>query len=258
MKVGIYSAIYGPYEATAKPLPPDAPHVIAHMFTDRDDLAEQARAVGWHAIVDRGPYRRFDLLVANGDPTIVEPMLAHKWWKTHPVEAMASAWLSNPGGAPDVTIWLDGSMEIKGTREGFVEKCLAALGDDDWSVMRHPWRKCVYDEAVYSSTLIHRYDPAAMMRQHDHYLEQGHPRGWGLFATGNMIRRQSSVVADVGHHWWGHNVNHSHQDQLSLPVLFRWYEDPITHARFVPGATRLRWNANLPWGELWELHPHGA
>ncbi|HET6482266.1 MAG TPA: hypothetical protein VFG35_19845, partial [Actinoplanes sp.] len=99
MTVAIYSAIYGEYEATAKPLPPDSPHIIAHMFTDRHDLAEQARSVGWHAIYSKAPYEHSTSNPANGDPAIVTPMLAHKYWKTHPVEAMATAWASNPENA---------------------------------------------------------------------------------------------------------------------------------------------------------------
>ncbi|HET6482086.1 MAG TPA: hypothetical protein VFG35_18930, partial [Actinoplanes sp.] len=135
-----------------------------------------------------------------------------------------------------------------------LDRCLAALGDDDWSVMRHPWRNCVFDEATYSATLVTRYDSAAMMRQHDRYLSDvwNHPRGWGLFATGNMVRRHTNTVWCLGEEWWGHNQTFSHQDQISLPVLFRTYAEG-DHI-----GPRLRWNANLPWGEMWHLHPHGC
>lgn len=253
MKVAIYSSIMGDYEATAKPLPPDL-DVPAIMFTDNPRIVEQAPAAGWTVVETSWPYELFEANPANGDPAITRPMLAHKYWKTHPAEAMRFA------GMPDVeaSIWLDGSMQIRGGGSEFVANNLAALGDDDWSLMSHPWRRCVFDEAVYSSTLIFRYDSAAMMRQHDRYLKQGHPRGWGLFATGHMVRRHSHAANELGRHWWNHNVEFSHQDQISLPVLMRWYEDPATHEEYVPGARHVRWNTNVPWWTWTDLHPHGA
>lgn len=240
-RVAVYSAIYGSYEATAKRLPPDLP-CPAFMFTDRADLPGQAMKAGWSVVESRAPYSKFTPNPANGDPEIVRPMLAHKFWKTHPAEAMAVV-----GCDADITIWLDGSMEIKVGGQEFVDRCLAALGDDDWSVMRHPWRACLFEEAVYSSTLIFRYDPAAMMRQHDHYLEAGHPRDWGLFATGHMVRRQNELVEIAGEEWWDENLTWSHQDQISLPWIFQEFGTDQA----------LKWNADLPWGELWHLRAHG-
>jgi hypothetical protein len=250
--VVVYSAIYGNYEATAKPLPPDLP-CPAIMFTDRADLATQAERVGWTAALHQSIYDQFIVDPANGDPAVTRPMLAHKWWKTHPIESdQVADKMRLVDQVADVSIWLDGSMQIKVSGPEFVDRCLAALGEDDWSLMRHPWRSCVFEEAVYSSTLIYRYDSAAMMRQHDAYLQAEHPRNWGLFATGHMVRRHTETVHAIGEDWWAHNLAFSHQDQLSLPFLIHKYEN-CPDERFRP-----RWNANLPWGELWTLHPHGA
>lgn len=258
-RVAVYSAIYGDYEATAKPLPPGLP-CPAVMFTDQAEIARSALNGGWRTVLSKAPYEHFEANPANGDPEVVRPMLAHKFWKTHPVEAMWTAANEVPSWpvATDVSIWLDGSMEISVDGQTFVDRCVAALGEDDWSVMPHPWRNCIFDEAVYSSTLIFRYDGAAMMRQHDRYADPpwSHPRGWGLFATGHMVRRHNGVVRALGQDWWFHNINYSHQDQLSLPPLMRHYADPETAGLGHDRA--IRWNCNLPWGELWHLHPHGA
>ncbi len=250
-RVAIYSAIYGSYEATAKPLPADLYRAAsAHLFTDSTEIFNQARSVGWHAILAPRPAGHdFTPDPANGDPVITRPMLEHKFWKTHPIEAMNSAWImSDPDEMPDVTIWLDGNMQIKGSGVEFVDRCLAALGEDDWSVMRHPWRDCIYAEAEYTATVCaYRYSPEAIRRQVAAYERApwSHPRGWGLPATGNMVRRHAEIVQAAGEAWWSHNLQYSHQDQLSLPVVFAEYGD------------RLRYNYNLPWGELWELIPHG-
>lgn len=250
-RVAIYSAIYGDYEATAKRLPPDL-DVPAIMFTDQARIVESGIEAGWKVMVTTAPYGQFRANPANGDPAIVAPMLAHKFWKTHPREAFWSIEGEFGVEEPDVSIWLDGSMEINVPGSVFVDLNLLALGDDDWSVMRHPWRSCVFDEAVYSSTLIYRYDGPAMMRQHDAYLEAGHPRGWGLFATGHMVRRHTPLVAEIGVDWWAQNLVYSHQDQLSLPFLFWKYGQSPDRGH------DLRWNTSLPWAQMWNLHPHGA
>lgn len=247
VKLALFSAIYGDYESTVKPLPEDLP-VPAYMFTDNPGLYAQAGNVGWQPILDTSAYTHFEANPANGDPEVVRPMLAHKWWKTHPIQAMDLAWETYRTPVPDGSVWIDGSMLLNCSGPEFVERNLAALGDDDWSLMAHPWRRCLFEEAVYSSTLIFRYDSAAMMRQHDHYESLGHPRSWGLFATGHMVRRHTDLIRRVNHHWWDENVAWSHQDQISLPVLIRLFK----------GWEGLKWNQNLPWADSWSLLAHGS
>lgn len=242
MTVAIYSAIYGDYEATAKRLPVDL-DVPAIMLTDNEQIAERAPHAGWTVVFDASVHGYFEDDPTKGDPAITRPMLAHKWWKTHPGDAMAAAGLPDV----DVTIWLDGSMEILLPGPEFVVRNLAALGDDDWACVPHPARSCIYPEAAYSATLTWRYDGPAITRQAEFYRNVvGHPANWGLFATGHCVRRHTDAVLEVGRRWWDECVNWSHQDQLSLPVLFEIY------------SRRIRWNANLPWHEWWKLHPHGA
>lgn len=245
MKVAIYSAIYGKYEATAKPLPADL-DVPAVMFTDNAAIAEQAPSAGWTVVFDESPYGKFTADPANGDPAIVTPMLAHKWWKTHPFEAMRAAELDDV----DASIWLDGNMRIVESGAEWVARNVAALGNDEWSLMRHPWRECIYTEEAFTAAACWgRYSVEAMARQVAAYRsEWAHPEGWGLFASGHMVRRHTFNVIHLSHLWWKHNVKYSHQDQLSLPVLIRTGEQR---------ADPLRWNANLPWA-TWALDPHGA
>ena len=243
MKLALYSAIYGTYEATAKPIPPDL-GIPAIMFTDQESIAVQCeRRNDWTAIYDTTVYERFEADPANGDPAITVPMLAHKYWKTHPVEAMVKAGLD-----VDASIWVDGNMRITMPGAEWVAKNVAALGDDDWSLMGHPWRGCVYDEHAYTAAVCWgRYSVEAMQRQIEAIEHSGHPRGWGLFATGHMVRRHTNAVIATSNVWWDHNVKYSHQDQLSLPPLVRLASEP---------DVGLRWNMNLPWG-TWELEAHG-
>lgn len=220
--IALYSAQYGDYEPI-KPIP-DNLGVPAYLYTDR----EPADAGGWIIrVVNHG------IASLKGDPAITAPMLAHKFWKCHPHLAVPDA---------DITMWVDGSMEV--VVDDYVTRCLEALDDDEWSCVRHPERTCIYPEADYSATLTWRYDGPSILEQAAFYRSIGHGAGLGLIATGANIRRHTPETIEIGEQWWHECITRSHQDQLSLPVLFGLHEN-------------YRWNMNLPWHEWWKLHPHG-
>lgn len=218
MRVGLYSALYGRYD-WPKPII-DGLGVTPVMYTDNPEMV----APGWEIRVENMEW------AAPGNP-----MMQHKWWKTHPGEARPDV---------DVSLWLDASMQIM--VPDYVEKCVEALGDDDWSCVRHPSRACIYPEADYSATLVWRYDPAKILPQRDFYRSIGHPDNWGLIATGANARRHTDAVLEVSSLWWDECLNWSHQDQLSLPVLLRLHQE------------RIPFNYNLPWFQWWHLWPHGS
>lgn len=224
--VALYTAVYGAYERQVWPAKVDCP---AFFYTDSEVLADEAATKGWEPRIVR-----HSVATLNGAPSVTEPMLNHKYWKTHPAEACPDV---------DISLWIDGSMEI--CVGNFVERCLQALGEDDWACTPHPERNCVFLEADYSAVLTWRYDADSMIRQRDHYRSLGHPDNWNLFATGANARRHTPAVIELGEHWWMDNLNWSHQDQLSFPVLLRIFGE------------RVKWNRNLPWHESWNLRPHG-
>jgi hypothetical protein len=226
VKVGLYTAIYGESD-WPKPVPDLG--VPAVMFTDSDRTAEQAVTAGWEVKMVR-----HYITTLRGDPKIVAPMLAHKYWKCHPDVAFPGYYAS---------LWIDGSMEI--LCQNYVELCLEALGEDDWSCVPHPARNCIYPEAEYSATLHWKYDPPSILAQAEFY-RQFHPPGTGLQATGANVRRHTSEVLELGRLWWKEILNWSHQDQVSLPVLFRLMDGKV------------KYNHNLPWFQWWHLHEHGG
>lgn len=223
-RVGLYTAIFGESD-WPKPIPDlGIPNI---MYTDSEKTAEQAQAVGWRTSIIK-----HYIATVKGSPAITAPMLAHKFFKCHPEKAL-------PGC--EISLWIDGSMEI--TVEDYVERCLLALGSDDWATVRHPARHCIYPEAAFSATLTWRYDKPSILAQAEFY-RTFHPPNWGLIATGANVRRHTSEVIELSHQWWTENLNWSHQDQLSLPVLLRLAEDKV------------KWNYNLPWFQWWHLHEH--
>jgi hypothetical protein len=218
VKVALYSALFGRYDRP-KVVPPDL-GVPAFMLTDDDETGELATAAGWNTVMSK----------KNVD---MSPMMRHKWFKLHPHLTLPDF---------DVTLWMDASMTI--VADDYVGKCLTALGDDDWVMVPHPSRICIYDEATVSASYTWKYDPAQINPQAEYYRIIGHPAQWGLFATGANVRRKTDTVRLVCEQWWWENTTRSHQDQISLPVLMRLNPD-------------LKWNANMPWFEWWHLAEHG-
>jgi hypothetical protein len=226
-KVTLYTAVYGTSD-WIKPAPKVPDGVQCLFYTDTEAQAFEASLQGWIGV----PVPH-NIVTLKGDPRITAPMLAHKWWKCHPDVACPGA---------DISLWVDGSMEIN--TDDYVERCLEALGTDDWSCVRHPVRGCIYPEGEFSATLTWRYDPESILAQIAFY-KQFHPPNWGLIATGANVRRHTPKVLEVSHQWWDECLQWSHQDQLSLPVLLRIHDD-------------VKFNYNLPWFQWWHLHEHGA
>jgi hypothetical protein len=218
VKIALYSALFGRYDRP-KVIPPDL-GVPAIMITDSEETALLARECGWRTVIS----------VARSE---LSPMMRHKWFKLHPHLVIPNA---------EMTLWMDASMTI--AVSDYVDRCLTALGDDDWTMVPHPSRNCIYDEAVVSASYTWKYDPSLIMPQADYYRSIGHPAQWGLFATGANVRRNTEVVRRVCEQWWWENTTRSHQDQISLPVLMRLNPD-------------LKWNANMPWFQWWHLAEHG-
>jgi hypothetical protein len=204
----VFSALYGGYDKV-----PDLPLTLsipAIMYTDDPHLV----APGWEVrVVNHG------IVTTNGDPALTGPMLAHKWWKMYAGRDEC-----------DVTVWLDASMTI--VVDDFDVKCWDAIDGLDMALMAHPWRTCVFDEADYSASLP-RYASLAdhILDQSSFYLDMGHPRHDGLYASGFYVRRNNGRVNRFMDNWWWECITRSHQDQVSLPVMVRLHEDVRTGVR---------------------------
>lgn len=225
----MYTAVYGKSD-WVKPAPKVPDGVPCYFYTDSADMAREAEEAGWEPRL----VQHF-IATVKGSPRITAPMLAHKAIKVS---------MGRDLGV-DVAIWMDGSMTS--LVDDLVDRCLIALGNADVAFTPHPWRTCVYDEAYYSSTLErYRHEAPHILEQAQFYASIGHPVNWGLIATGFFVTRVNERTSALGEHWWFENINRSHQDQVSLPVLLRLNEE-----------RGLRWNMNCPWWTWWDLAAHG-
>jgi len=161
------------------------------------------------------------------------------WWGFHPELAL-------PG--IDVTVAIGGNFEIK--IPDLAERCLAELGDDDMLLLQHPWRDDIVDEAEASRT-VWKWETQDMAGQVQSYLEAGHPRNWGLFHGGMVVRRDSPAMRAFNAAWWEEYRHWSSQNQLSLPFLLRtsklrWHVWPDT-GRFRAQPFDEGW---VKWGDI--------
>ena len=111
-----------------------------------------------------------------------------------------------------ITLWIDGSFDLKVPVKHLVEKYLA---NSDIAVFPHPWRNCIYEEfdACCQWKLDHYW---TMKKQVNRYRQEGYPSNNGLVATGIILRRNTEQMKKLNDMWW-HEIEYgSVRDQLSF------------------------------------------
>ena len=111
----------------------------------------------------------------------------------------------------DLSIWMDSNFEITGDMDQFVKEHHQA----GLSILTHPLRSCAYDEANACKNLG-KDDPVIINEQMTNYLDEGFPRGYGLPASGVMIRSHTKEVKEFCNVWWSEVKTWSKRDQLSF------------------------------------------
>jgi hypothetical protein len=147
------------------------------------------------------------------DDEHANPRLGAKFWKTHPQAVAEDGQLA---------VWIDASLNV--VVPDLERRIEVALGDADLLLVRHPWRDCIYDEAV-ASRAGEKYDDQPLEAQVEAYRAAGHPEHWGLAAGSFFAVRIGPYTTALMEDWWEENVGWSIQDQLSLPPLLRKHGD---------------------------------
>lgn len=194
MRVALLSAIYGDYD-DVKPLPDWHGFDEAIMITDNPDLV----APGWMVRVE--PAGR------------MSPRLASKLPKMQPFDYVDA----------DVVVWLDASFTIDAP--GFRDFCVKAVDGNDLATWAHPdraERDCLYLEALECYWWA-KYRDEPLEAQVTAYRAEGMPEGFGLWACGTVVWRNTDQARDFGRRWLIECVRWSIQDQVSLPYLLWKY-----------------------------------
>ncbi len=143
-----------------------------------------------------------------------------------------------------VTIWVDASFRI--TRPDFVSWCVQQIGVHPIAQIKHPERQRITDEADVSAHMT-KYQGQAVREQARHYIDGGFADGWGLWATGLIVRRSTAQTKLFGAEWLQQQIRWTYQDQVSeAPVLAAMSLRPVDL------DTQL-------WGsEYFTIRPHGS
>ena len=187
MRVALITACYGAYDPV-RPLPE------WHGFDDAVCVTDDPSIVGegWRVHVE---------------PRDEHPRLAAKRPKMLP-------WLFTDC---DAAVWLDASFEIVG--EGFSEWARNHVSWNDFVVWVHPEGRTDIRQEVEVCWFFPKYEQYPLKEQLSHYVEQGMPQHWGLFAGGTVGWRFTDEAREFGERWYQEQVDWSIQDQVSLPFL---------------------------------------
>lgn len=209
-KVAVVTAIAGGYDQ----LRPHAPSDAADFYCFTDGTAEAVEGWIMMPLVNGSGDSRF---AAKGPKVLTHKYLHGYYWY----------------------IWVDGSHEI--VSPTFVGEALYNAAHYNIALYRHPFRDDILDEAEASKGMA-KYEGQDVISQAERYVAHGHPRHWGLWECGVMVKRVNERQVELMETW--HNLIRSGtiQDQISFPVACR-----IQHV--LPGTLDRRHH----W---FKVHPH--
>jgi hypothetical protein len=115
----------------------------------------------------------------------------------------------------DISVWLDGNIELLIPEEELIKEF---LGDADIGLFKHPYRDCIYYEAVADAGRVEELKP-----QVDYYRSKGFPKHAGLYECGVLVRRNTEAVNKFNEEWWKEIVKWSARDQISFPYVLSKY-----------------------------------
>ena len=123
------------------------------------------------------------------------------------------------------TIWIDGNQLPNGSATPILQSA-------PFGVFRHPYRSCIYDEAVKCKELG-KDRSEVIERQMNRYRHEGYPSHNGLAETSCIYRFHNQLIKLINEKWWNQIINGSYRDQLSLNYVL-WKVG--TTYKIIPGS----------------------
>lgn len=165
--------------------------VYTAIFGNYDQLKSISLPEGWRAIVYSDKQIKCEGWECFQVNMIFSPVLMARYYKTKLC----------PSGR---TIWIDANLEYRGDWK--------VLDLDGLTVMEHPERNCIYQEAQ-ACIRLKKDMTIKIVKQVQQYREEGYPENNQLAATGIVIRNNHDALNLA---WWQEILNNSHRDQLSF------------------------------------------
>lgn len=130
-------------------------------------------------------------------------------------------------------LWLDANIIIKDDPS----QLLSLPGNGFWMV-RHPSRRCIYQEAE-ACIAAEKDKPDALKAQAAAYAKAGMPKNFGLWENNCFVIDPSAKkIKNIFQAWWHEYCSRSKRDQISLPYVF--YKSRFTPFPLLPGGKSAR------------------
>ncbi len=128
----------------------------------------------------------------------------------------------------EASLWMDGSVHVLDDR--FVRLVREKLEQHEIVLWDHPEdRDCFLEEARHCHDWP-KYRDGPLLEQAAHYLSEGMPEHFGLWATTCIARHHTDRMRALGDAWLDEMHRWTIQDQVSLPYLF--WRDGISPGTF--------------------------
>lgn len=111
----------------------------------------------------------------------------------------------------DLILWHDANMQINISLNEFLDR----YHDNNFTIMKHPVRNCVYKEAE-TCIRLNKDDKGIIENQIAEYKKEGLKENIGMVASGVFIYNISDNVSTFLNAWWDEIYKHSRRDQLSF------------------------------------------
>jgi hypothetical protein len=225
----VYTTIFGKYDKL-RSIPQQSVNVDYICICDEiPDFENEEAAKQWHIVK-----------VAK-KPEYNNSRMQAKHYKLLPFEIVELIVYDN-------LIYIDASFKV--INRQFVRFCLSSLTNKRFTLCKHPVRRMIKEEA-YKSSLLAKYDGQRVLTQVEDYHFEGYNNQVSLFACGLMVRNNRSMpVRTVCKAWMMECINHTYQDQISLPYVcwknnfipdtFR--ESALYTTQYVNHLWRIYWN----------------
>jgi len=134
----------------------------------------------------------------------------------------------------DYTVWIDGSIGIRGSVTEMVDKFLK---DADMALFKHKMRNCVYEEHIASlGNKRHGTGEPNSIREKRtaRYKAEGLPAKSGLYECTIILRKNNAKIRNFNRQWWEEVSAHSSSDQIAFMYCL-WKNPGIKVATITPG-----------------------